>query len=103
MIRLQNSIFEINSDSLLAPYFSFAEFAIDVDTVSRHNVYAEDTATSQNFFVSKITRDKTFTFHILCCHRSREQCHLIEIILKLNLVMKDFFDVCLFVFSLFSL
>ena len=44
-----------------------------------------------------------FTFHILCCHRSQEQCHLIKIILKLNLVMQDLFDVCtvclFFIFS----
>ena len=73
IIRLQNS--------LLAPYFSFPEFAIDIDTVSRYNIHAEDATTSQNFFVYEITRDKTFTLHILCCHRSREQCHVIEIIL----------------------
>ena len=60
IIRLQNIIFKIHSYSLLAPYFSFPEFAIDFDTVSRHNIYAEDTTTSQKFFVYEITRGQDF-------------------------------------------
>ena len=52
---------------ILAPYFSFPEFAIDIDTVSRYNIYAEDATTSHNFFVYEITRDKTlrFTFFVV--------------------------------------
>ena len=81
IIRLQNIIFKIHSYSLLATYFSFPEFATALTQFQGITYMQRIPQRHRNFLFMKLLGDKTFTLYNLCCHRSREQCHFIEIIL----------------------